>query len=138
MKPRNQFQRTRKQTKIIGKSKTVQSAKDTVDVNKIIYNYTKSGIVSHVNNLQAQYGDFSDIGDYQNCLDTVIKAQDAFMKLPSSLRKEFANDPAQLVEFVSNPANKEKAIELGLIEKPDLLPEKDEVIKNEVGTESHT
>jgi phage internal scaffolding protein len=48
--------------------------------------------------------------------NTLIAAQNAFKTLPASIRKEFNNDPSQVIDFLNNPANKDKAIELGLID----------------------
>ena len=43
-----------------------------------------------------------------------------FDNLPSDVRNRFNNNPAQLLDFVADPENKEEAIELGLLPKPEI------------------
>ncbi len=100
-------------------SRTVQSQKDSTDINKIMDKYHKTGMITHLQQKQGQYVDLSSLGDYQHSLQTVIDAQAAFMTLPSTVRKKFANDPQELLTFLSNPQNKEEAITLGLIQKSE-------------------
>ena len=71
----------------------------------------------------AVYGDFSSAQDYQSMMDTLVQAQEAFDGLPADIRDYFANDPAQLIEFVNDEKNLEEAVELGLVE-PKEVPEK--------------
>ena len=52
----------------------------------------------------------------------VTEARSIFAQLPSELRKRFHNDPAELVVFMSDSANVEEAISLGLMSKPVVLP----------------
>lgn len=59
---------------------------------------------------------------------TVMKAKDAFMTLPSEVRRRFQNDPAELLEFIEKPENKEQCIKWGIFDKPkpqikETLPE---------------
>ena len=41
------------------------------------------------------------------------------MALPSRVRRRFDNDPAELMEFLADEANREEAVMLGLIEKEE-------------------
>jgi len=45
------------------------------------------------------------------------------MRLPADLRARFDNDPAQLIQFLENSDNKDEAIKLGLVNKPEDLPQ---------------
>lgn len=54
---------------------------------------------------------------YQEMLNTVIAAEQAFFSLDAKLRERFQNDPAQLMEFLSSDKNRDEAISLGLIDK---------------------
>lgn len=103
-------------------SLTVQSEAAACDINKIMARYEKSGLISHLNQNAAFYADVSAVPDYQAALDVVEKADALFMSLPAEIRAEFDNDPGRYLDFVSDPANKARMIELGIIEKP--LPEK--------------
>jgi phage internal scaffolding protein len=98
-----------------GPSMAVQSEKDRCDINKIMQKYRYTGLIDHVK-AGGDYGDFSAIGDYKGAMDQVIKAQEAFMTLDSSLRAHFGNDPAKLLEFLGDKKNEKKAIELGLVD----------------------
>lgn len=98
--------------------RTKQAHKTECDINHIIKRYDKTGLIAHVNESTAVYGDFTDINEYQQSLNRVIEAQEAFMDLPSNVRKRFSNDPGEFFEFCTNPANMDEMIALGLAEKP--------------------
>lgn len=93
---------------------TEQCHKKECDIGHILKKYDKTGLLTHVNNTKAEYGDFTEVGDYKESLNKIIKAQDSFMELPSEIRKKFGNDPGNYIEFVTNPNNKEEMIDLGL------------------------
>lgn len=105
-------------------SLTIQSAKDDCDINKLISRYKKSGVLPPVAKGNAMYGDFSQVTDYRSALTSVMAAQEGFASLSSELRRYFDNDPAKLLMFIADSANREKAIELGLIPKPPKNVEK--------------
>lgn len=100
---------------------TQQADANELDINVIMKRYTQTGQLPRINSAQPQYGDFSEVGDYRACLDKVTKAREDFNALPSHVRKRFANDPAQFVEFASDPENAEELKKLGLT-KPQEEP----------------
>jgi len=107
---------------------TQQHLKAEVDINNILRQYDRTGLITHVNNATAQYGDFSEVNEYQESLNRVIAAQDAFAALPSNVRKRFGNDPGEFFEFATDPSNFDAMVELGLAEarneeRPDFAPE---------------
>lgn len=111
-----------------------QHHKDDCDITKILKKYDKTGLITHVNQMRADYGDFTNLNEYQESLNLVIKAQNSFNELPSSLRKKFNNDPGQFMEFVSNPDNFPEMISLGLANpreevKPLLVKMVEEAVK---------
>lgn len=99
---------------------TEQCHKKDCDITTILKRYDKTGLITHVNNAVAEYGDFTLINEYQESLNTVIKAQEAFEELPSAIRKKFANDPGNFLEFATDPANKDEMISLGLANAPEV------------------
>lgn len=101
---------------------TQEQFKDTVNINKIMEKYHKTGMINHLRRNEGVYADLTKIKDYRSALETVQSADAAFMNLPSSVRSRFANDPQQLIEFVSDKKNRDEAIELGLIPKPPTPP----------------
>jgi len=102
---------------------TEQAHKEQCDVNKIITKYDKHGVIQHVSNFEAQYGDVSGV-EFKKAQDQVIYAQKLFDQLPSYLRKRFENSPQKLLSFMDNPDNREEAINLGMINK-NWTPETD-------------
>lgn len=95
---------------------TEQAHKEACDINNIIKTYDAGLIISRVQTMEARYGDISGL-DYKQALDLVIGAKTAFTELPAKIRKEFDNNPQKYLEFMDNPDNRDKAIELGLIRK---------------------
>lgn len=96
-------------------SLTVQAEEPNCNINSIMARYATQGILPPTNGATPQYADVSNIGDYMECLQVVQNAQNAFDSLPSALRKELDNNPANLVSFIQDPANKERCVEYGLI-----------------------
>lgn len=98
--------------------RTKQSFKAETDINRILAQYDRTGLITHVNRAVADYGDYTEINEYQESMNMVIKAQDAFAALPSAIRSRFANDPGKFLEFASNPANLDSMVEMGLAIRP--------------------
>jgi phage internal scaffolding protein len=96
-----------------------QQFKDECDVNKIMKKYEQTGQIYHLNKKQGVYADLSTINNYQEMLHDIQKAEEAFDSLPAEVRYKFRNDPSQLITFLADPQNKEEAIKIGLIEKPN-------------------
>jgi len=94
-----------------------QHHKDECDINVILERFGKTGQVP-VNAISGTYGDFSGVHDYHTALNTLIAAESEFEALPANIRKQFANEPARLIDFLNDPANKDQAIELGLVNRP--------------------
>lgn len=103
-------------------SMTKQSFKDECDVNLIIKKYSRTGIIAHLNELEAQYGDLVGL-DFQEAMDLVAGANSLFEQLPAAARKKFRNDPAVFLDFMSNPANADQMVELGLATKREVETE---------------
>jgi len=100
--------------------KTKQSHKDECDVNRIMARYMQTGVIDFVNKHAPQYGDVT-ARDYTSAMNQVAAAQSMFYDLPSAIRNRFENNPALLLDFVQNPANKAEAHALGLM-RPDYDP----------------
>lgn len=101
-----------------GPGKTKQSFQKQVDINTIIAKYVKTGFLDQVRDNPGVFADVSSVGDFHGMMNKIQFAQEAFMKLPSSLRARFGNDPGRLVGFISDSSNRDEAIKLGLIPKP--------------------
>ena len=93
-----------------------QHFKDECDINNILRQFNITGLLPE-SPISPQYGDFTGIGDYHTALNKVIAAQDEFDSLPAQNRARFDNDPASLIEFLNDEANRPEAEELGLVNK---------------------
>jgi phage internal scaffolding protein len=103
-----------------------QHYKDECDINNILRQFNVTGLLPQ-NSISPRYGDFTGISDYHTALNRVIAAEDEFMALPAQIRSRFENDPAKLIDFLDNSENLDEAIKLGLVSKPEELPQVVEV-----------
>lgn len=102
-------------------SRTQQNFKDECDINVIMERFGKTGQVP--GNLRLpSYDDFTGVTDFQSAMNAVREASEGFMELPAKLRAQFDNDPQLFLEFVADDANRDKAVELGLIKPPAADP----------------
>lgn len=70
------------------------------------------------------YGNFTDVPDFRQALDTTREAVDRFNALPANIRSRFDNDPIKLYAFVTDAANAEESVKLGLLTRENLpVPE---------------
>ena len=79
---RSRYDRKSVKTAVGGESKTEQSHKKRCDINQILARYKKTGVIEHVRNEAGLYGDFTNAGDYQSALNSIIQVQEVFAKLP--------------------------------------------------------
>jgi len=91
-----------------------QHHKDECDINVILERFGKTGQLP-VNAISGNYGDFSGVHDYHTAMNTLIAVESEFAALPANIRNRFANDPANLVQFLDNPNNRAEAESLGLV-----------------------
>lgn len=97
-------------------SLTKQEFKASCDLNNILKKYVRNGVNPFVVTADAKFGDFTNVPSYADALNLVISASDHFNALPAVVRKRFGNDPAEMLNFLSDPRNVEEAVKLGLIQ----------------------
>jgi phage internal scaffolding protein len=97
-----------------GPSLAKQSFAAETNINNILRKYHKTGLLDHVNKHQGDYSDLTLGTDYHENMTALIAAQDAFDSLPSGIRTQFHNDPAEFLEFAQNGENIAEMISLGL------------------------
>jgi len=109
-----------------GESLTQIHLQDESNILNIIKKHDTQGIINNVQKGVARYGDFSKDVDYKESLNLIADAKESFMQLPSDIRKEFNNDPAQFFDFATNPDNESDMAKMGLIKSanPPLDAEK--------------
>lgn len=106
-------------------SQTVQSFKDDADINCIIARYQNTGVLVDPTvpvSRTPDFGDFSEMPDFQTAQNVIIAAKNAFDSLPSKIRERFNNDPAAYFDFVRSLRKGSdeyaEAISLGIVNKP--------------------
>lgn len=99
---------------------TIQSEKDNCDINVIMNRYATCGtpLPYRADGVEPVYADVSELGDYMENYQRCKQAEEMFNSLPSALRKELDNNPANLLPFIQDENNKERCYEYGLLNKP--------------------
>lgn len=98
-----------------GPGLTQQHFAEACDINRIMARHDLSAILEAANAVKAEFGDFSNAGDYRDAMEVVCRAQDAFDAMPAEVRKRFRNDPIEMCRFLEVEANREEAVKLGLM-----------------------
>lgn len=106
------------QTDVGTESMTKQSHKDECDINKILKQYQKTGMITHISSNQPMYGDMPSDMDYQSALHIMMDAEAAFASIPAKVRDQFNNDPAKWLAALQDPEQRDKMTEWGFFEKP--------------------
>lgn len=101
---------------------TKQSHKQECDINFILKQYQRTGILSHINNNSPLYTDLPDNYDYQESLHIIMRAQDSFASLPSKVRDYFENDPSKFLAAFSDASQADKLREFGLLNPAPAAP----------------
>lgn len=97
-----------------GVSRAKQQFVDECDINKLMAKHEKGIAVTHLNRYQGQYADVVGSVDYHEACNIVLRAQDAFGSLPSTVRARFDNDAGKFMSFVHDPVNKDEMVKMGL------------------------
>lgn len=100
---------------------TEQAHKAEVDINNIVKRHGVD-LIAKTQQLQSAEYVWDDIqgNDFQEAMLKVTKAQQNFDAMPSKVRKQFNNNPAEFMDFVQNPQNAEKLVEMGLAQREPL------------------
>lgn len=103
-------------------SKTVQSEKDSADINVIVKRF---GVTRQLPQgvRTPTFGDFEGVNDFQSAMNAIRSAEESFMAMPSGVRSRFENDPQKFVEFCSNEENLDELRKMGLA-----MPAKEPII----------
>lgn len=100
----------------LDESLTKQEFKEECDANEILRRAANGQDLSSIlNSRVAQYGDFTNVPDFRESMDLIARANSMFMELDWKLRERFGNDPARMIDFLNDPANREEAEKLGLV-----------------------
>lgn len=101
---------------------TKQSHKAECDINTIYEQYTNTGNINHLNARTPDYLDLPDSIDYQESYNLMLQANEAFASLPSRLRDYYKNDPSTFLQALSDPNERDRLVEFGVLNKPPSPP----------------
>lgn len=110
-----------------------QQFKDECDINNIMEKFGMTGLLPQAP-LEANYGDFSGVYDYHTALNAIIASEEQFEALPAQLRSRFDNDPAKLIAFIEDEANRPEAEKLGLINPKPVISTPVEITEAQLPT----
>lgn len=96
-----------------------QSDKDSTDINLIIKRYCECGICPTCTVKPPISEDVAMLSgeDFNSMMQKIAQVNNQFYELPAEVRKKFANNPSNMLEFIQDPNNREEAEKLGLVEK---------------------
>lgn len=95
-----------------GPSLTKQAMAEQCDINAIVARHVAHRIPLPEG--APTYGDFTDIGSYQDCLTRVQSARDEFFRLPADIRKYCDNNPGKFLDLVFTEEGRKKFKEMGM------------------------
>lgn len=104
------------------KTLTVQADRDSADINRIVDKFEKGQTLTRINSRPPFYGDVSKFSGLADALMKVQETEELFMVFDAKTREKFDNDPVKFIEFLENPANRDEAIEMGIIKAPQKEP----------------
>lgn len=120
-------------------SRTSQEFAAECDVNVIMAQYAKTGVLPRYGEVEPVYIDWSEPTNFMDAMNLSIKAEAEFMRLPAAVRKEFDNDPRKFVAYAersgSDPSVNKRMVEWGLAAPPPLpdAPMRVEVVNQASG-----
>ena len=94
---------------------TKQSHKAECDINNILSQYKRTGMITHISARQAQYIDLPDASDLQEAFAVAEEANAAFMSLPAKVRDLFDHDPVKFLQALNDPSRADELRELGIL-----------------------
>jgi len=113
---------TRPRLSTNGKKRVQQHHRDDADINVIVDRWRKTGRLP-MPTKDELYADLTDVDDYLTSKLKIEYALESFKRLPIKLQKRFDHEPGELLRFLDNPDNRTEAIDLGLIEKDEPVPD---------------
>lgn len=96
-------------------SKVQEQFADACQTDTIIRKYNSMGINPFIASGGSQYLDTTDIPSFVVAQNSQVKVREYFEGLPSDIRLEFNNDPAQFAEAVLDPKNTDYLREIGVL-----------------------
>lgn len=115
------YPRRRHQVNTGDKMMTKQSHKDECDIYRILNQYQRTGIITHVQSARPSYQDLPDPIDYQTSLNILMEAQSTFASLPAKVRAHFQNDPGEFLAAFQDPTQQDTLREFGFLKPQEAV-----------------
>lgn len=96
---------------------TDQSSKATADINNIMLQYSKTGLLPVTKEKVAQYIDNTNVMPLEDAHALITTARNLFMELPAQIRKLMDNDPTKLESFIQDKENFDILVKHGVLDK---------------------
>ena len=96
-------------------SKVQEQFADACQTDTIIRKYNMMGVNPFIASGGSRYLDTTEIPSFVVAQNSQVKVREYFEGLPSNIRLEFNNDPAQFAEAVLDPQNAEYLREIGVL-----------------------
>lgn len=96
-------------------SKVQEQFADACQTDTIIRKYNMMGVNPFIASGGSQYLDTTEIPSFVAAQNSQVKVREYFEGLPSDIRLEFNNDPAQFAEAVLDPQNADYLREIGVL-----------------------
>ena len=98
-------------------SLTQQHFKDETMIDNILQKYAETGFLTDPFSPKRpiQFGDFSDVTDFQTAQNAVARATEYFESLPSHVRSSFNNSPSEFLQALNNPDQRSRLEGLGFV-----------------------
>lgn len=95
-------------------SRTIQSEKDSCDINLMVKRHASTGLWDHLSAVAPTFGDFSGSRELQTAIELVDLAEASFSQLPAEVRRLCDNDPINLLSGLADEHSYELLVEAGL------------------------
>lgn len=98
-------------------SMTQQHFKDETMIDNILQKYAETGFLTDpfTPKRPIQFGDFSDVKDFQTAQNAIALATEYFESLPANVRVSFNNSPQEFLNALNDPERRSKLEELGFV-----------------------
>lgn len=96
-----------------GETMTEQQHAETVSMRNILHRARRSGMIDHVNSYKGEYMNMINAPDFIEAQRQIAAAASMFETVPAHIRADFYNDPAQFIDFMQNPENRDAIEEYG-------------------------
>ena len=97
---------------------TKQALVEEAEINHIVKKYVNTSYLADLQELESIYGEITH-NDLLEAKQKVIAAEETFMQIPSSIRKQFDNNVGLFIDYATNPDNIKQMADWGLARLPD-------------------